>query len=363
MQKRREWRTRLVHLTLLFLLALPITLPLHALAQSKSSGSNGLNIEISPLPIELNAKPGTSVSTDLRVRNGGTTSEKLKASLKTFTAEGPDGHIVLHEPSPNDEYTQWVSFNKTVFDAPPGQWQSIKMTVNLPKNAAFGYYYAIQFELANPPKPEPGATSLQGAVVIFVLLNAEAPGAVKKADVKSFSADHQTYEFLPVNFKVAVHNSGNLHLTPHGNIFIRRGGKQIASLAVNGTQGKILPGANRIFTTSWNDGFPVHQVVTDANGQVVKDTHGNPKTKLSWNFSKVSKLRFGHYTADLLLIYNDGQRDIPVTGTLSFWVIPWRLLGGLAVILIFMLIGFWSSIRRMIHWVKQRTKGGGEKKI
>jgi hypothetical protein len=351
MQKRREWRTRTVHLALLFLLLISSALPARVLAQSKVTSPGGINIEISPLPIELNAKPGTSTSTDLRVRNAGPASEKLKASLKTFTAEGADGHLVLHDPGPNDEFTQWVSFNKTVFDAPPGQWQSVKMNINLPKSAAFGYYYAVQFELANPPKPQPGETSLQGAVVIFVLLNAEAPGATRKADVTSFTADHQTYEFLPANFNVAVHNSGNLHLTPHGNIFIRRGGKQVAALAVNPTQGKILPGSNRILTTSWSDGFPVYQAATDANGQLIKDAHGNPKKKLSWNFSKVSKLRFGHYTANLLLVYNDGQRDIPVTGTLSFWVIPWRLLG-----IIFGILALIAALAAYVIVLRRRLK-------
>src|SRR5438105_1526925 len=109
--------------------------------------SQGLNVEISPLPIELNAKPGSTVSTDLRVRNSGTVSETLKASLKIFSTEGPNGHVVLHDPTPADDFTKWVSFSKQVFEAPPGQWQTIKMSVNLPASAAFGYYYAVQFEL------------------------------------------------------------------------------------------------------------------------------------------------------------------------------------------------------------------------
>jgi hypothetical protein len=311
-----------------------IIFPISALAQSQSKvNAPGVNIEISPLPIELSAKPGTSVSTDLRVRNSGSSPEKLKATLKTFSAEGPDGHIVLHDPGPNDEFVAWVSFDHPVFDAPPGAWQTIKMTVSLPKTAAFGYYYAVQYELANPPKPQPGSTNLQGAVVMFVLVNAESPGAVEKATVTSFTADHQTYEFLPVNFNIQIHNSGNVHLTPHGNIFIRRGKHQVASLAVNSTQGKVLPGANRIFTGSWNDGFPAYITATDTSGQVIKDANGNSKRQLKWNFSQISHLRFGHYTADLVLVYNDGQRDIPISGSLSFWVIPWRLLGIIAGII------------------------------
>ncbi len=302
------------------------TLPAHAQSKPQPQTAAGINIEISPLPIQLSAKPGSTVSADLRVRNSGSLPETLKASIKTFTAEGADGHVVLHDPAVADQVTRWVSFDKSVFNAPPGLWQTIKMTVNVPKTAAFGYYYGVQFELANPPKPEPGKANLQGAVVIFVLLNAEAPGATKKIEVTSFSADHQTYEFLPANFSVKLHNAGNLHASAHGNIFIKRGGKQVASLGVNATEGLVLPGSNRVFGSSWSDGFPVYTQVTDASGRPLKDAKGKIKQKLSWNFSQVSKLRFGHYKAELVLIYNDGQRDIPITGSLSFWVVPWRLI-------------------------------------
>jgi hypothetical protein len=319
----------IIRYALLLLVALPGMLftPTSALAASP-----GLNVEISPLPISLNAKPGTTVSTDLRVRNSGSSPETLKVSLKTFSAEGPDGHVILHDPSPSDDFLKWVSFSKTVFNAPPGQWQTIKMKVAVPRTAAFGYYYAVQFELASPPTRQPGAASLQGAVAIFVLLNAEAPGASRKIEVTSFKAEHSSYEFLPVNFRVAVRNTGNVHTVPHGNIFIKRGGKQVASLSVNQSAGNVLPESNRIFESSWSDGFPVYVQSTDPAGEPLKDKNGKIKMKLNWDFSKVSKLRFGHYTAQLLLVYNDGQRDVPITGTLSFWVIPWRLI--VSVILI-----------------------------
>jgi hypothetical protein len=330
-----------------------LLLPSAALGQA-ANANQGLNVEISPLPIELEAKPGTTTTTDLRVRNSGTQPETLKASLKTFSAEGADGHIVLHDPTPADEFVKWVSFDKNVFIAPPGQWQTIKMSIALPASAAFGYYYAVQIELANPPKAQPGAARLQGAVAIFVLLNAEAPGASRKIEVTSFKADHSTYEFLPVNFSVAVRNIGNVHTAPHGNIFIKRGSKQVAAIPVNATEGMVLPKSNRIYSASWSDGFPVYVPVTDPTGAPIKDKDGKVKLHLKWDFSKVSKLRFGHYTANLLLVYNDGQRDIPITGTLSFWVIPWRLIGGLIIVVVFMTIGFWSTFRRAGRFIRQQ---------
>lgn len=352
---------RLLFGTLAFLIILSAPL-ISAPVSAQSTNSNGLNIEISPLPIELNAKPGSTVTTDLRVRNGGTQSEQLKVSLKTFSAEGSDGHVVLRDPTPADDFVKWVSFDRSVFTAPPGQWQTIKMSVALPKSAAFGYYYAAQFELANPPKPQPGTARLQGAVAIFVLLNAEAPGASKKIEVSSFKADHSSYEFLPVNFSIQVRNTGNVHTAPHGNIFIKRGGKQVASLTVNGTQGMVLPKSNRVFSSAWSDGFPVYTTLTDDQGQPIKDAKGQIKKQLKWDFGKASKLRFGHYSAQLLLVYNDGQRDIPITGSLSFWVVPWRLILFVILLIVGPAVLVYLVMRRRFRkrLEKERKKLGHE---
>src|SRR3954463_3140553 len=92
------------------------------------AASPPVNLEISPLPILLNTKPGTTTSSDLRVRNAAATNVRLKASIKTFTVEGADGHIVFHNPGPADEFVHWINFSKSTFDAPAGQWQTVKMT-------------------------------------------------------------------------------------------------------------------------------------------------------------------------------------------------------------------------------------------
>lgn len=323
------------------------SLPKALAANVQQSGSDQpLSIEISPLPIKLTAKPGKSVSADLRVRNSGDKPETLKVSLKTFTAEGPDGHVVLHDPTPSDTYLNWVHFDKTEFSAPAGLWQTIKMTINVPKDAAFGYYYAIQIGSATTPKPQAGSTRVQGAVAIFVLLNAAAPGAKGNITVTHFSANHSTYEFLPANFTVQVRNTGNVHTAPHGNIFIKRGGKQIDILEVNSGQGMVLPKSNRIFTASWDNGFPVYKTALGDDGQPLKDSKGNEKKTLSWDFSDISKLRFGHYTAELFLVYNDGQRDVPITGTLSFWVIPWRIIFAFLIVVLAPAVFVYVIMRR-----------------
>jgi hypothetical protein len=320
--------------------------------------SSAVNLQISPLPIILDVKPGNSVGVDLRVRNASAQTVKLKTSVRPFSTEGPSGRIVFRDPRPSDDFVNWISFSKSLFDAPGGQWQTVHMNVDVPKDAAFGYYWAVQFELANPPKAAPGTTSIRGAVAIFVLLNADAPGAKRSVQVTSFTTDKKSYEFLPVNFNVAVHNNGNVHLAPHGNIFIKRGSKDIASLEINHAGGYVLPGAGRVLSSEWRDGFPVYANSLGPDGQPQRDKDNRIKKHLSWDFSHANRLRFGHYTAQLLLVYNDGVRDVPVSGSVSFWVIPWRLLGGILIVVVLMGIGLWSSLRKSTRFFKHHAKRG-----
>ena len=345
------WRYGAVALTAVILAGLVFPIPAHA--QTASTPGLGFAAEISPLPILLETKPGTTVGTDLRVNNPSAHDEQLKVELKTFTQNGPNGTVVLHDPTPADDYLNWVSFSKTVFDAPAGLWQTIHMTINVPSTAAFGYYFAVEFTQANPPKTQSGTpgTALQGAVASFVLLNATAPGEIKQMQVTSFTADHHIYEFLPVNFSVRLHNSGNIYAAASGNIFIMRGKHQVAALTINANHGLVIPNSNRLFTVSWSDGFPVYKTVYGSNGLPLSGKNGQTVQKLSWNFSQISKLRFGHYTAQLALVYNDGQRDVPITGSLSFWVIPWRLLG-----IIVFIVGLIAALTTYVVILRRKLK-------
>lgn len=335
---------------------LTVIIPLPALAQPASDP--GISLQISPLPIELSAKPGTSVSTNLRVRNAGTRDEKLQVRLLKVTA-GDDGAVHLSQPGPSDEFVSWVHFSKTVFDAPPGQWQDIAMTVNLPKSAAFGYYFAVEYLRADAEAPQAGKAVARGAVATFILLNADAPGAKRQAQIVSFSSDKKSYEFLPAGFSIKVRSTGNVHVAPHGNIFITRGGKQVGSIAVNSAMGNVLPGSSRFFEAAWTDGFPVYQP-KQQNGQPVVDKNGQPQKELKWDFSRANRLRFGHYTAHLVMVYDNGSRDVPMDAYVSFWVVPWRLLLGALVVIIFMLLGFWSTFSKWYKIIKRRVKGSHE---
>ncbi|MBW3538598.1 hypothetical protein KY386_03865 [Candidatus Parcubacteria bacterium] len=333
------------------LLAAAVGLTALAAFPAHAAPTEGINLQISPLPIAVDAQPGKTITTELRIRNAGATPERLKVTLKKFRAEGDEGRVALTDRQPQDTHFDWVTFDRPTFTAPPNEWQTIKMTINVPRSAAFGYYYAVQFARANPAKAEPGKAAIEGAVAIFVLLDVKNPGAKRTAEVVEFSADKKVYEFLPATFRIKVKNAGNVHLAPRGNIFLTKGNNKLdPPIEVNATLGNVLPGSNRVYTAQWQDGFPVYAAV--AGDEQALDDQGRPKQRLKWDLTQLTKLRFGKYTAKLVLVYDDGRRDVPIEGTVSFWVVPWRVIGVGLLVATFVLIGLWSTGRGA--WAKAR---------
>jgi hypothetical protein len=303
------------------LLALALVVP------GRSHADTGFSVITSPLPINLVTKPGGSVSTQLRIKNTGLGTQKIKVGLMKFGASGNDGTPTIADRGPGDSYFDWVSFSPSVFDAPSNIWMSVTMTINTPKTAALGYYYAVTFSPASgiTNSTNQNHESIIGSTATMVLLEVQVPNERRSLHIDNFTADHKFYQFLPAEFKVNVHNDGNIHIVPKGNIFISRGNKTVANISINDAGGNVLPSTNRVFSLSWQDGFPVY-VDKLVDGKPVNNKNGEPKRNLQWNFPKASHLRFGHYTAKLLLVYNNGTSDVPLQATLSFWVVPWTLI-------------------------------------
>jgi hypothetical protein len=313
---------------------------------AKAAGPEGdLRITTSSLPINLKVVPGTSVTSQIKVKNDGIGTENIKVSLMKFKADEKTGTPMLAEREAGDDFFDWVSFSDDTFPLPVNEWKTVTATFNIPKTASFGYYYAIVFSRAeeNVSKGD-GQTVITGGTATLVLLEAMVPDAKREVMVESFIADKKIYEFLPATFTVKLRNTGNVHIAPRGNIFINSGDKKdVAILEINPSKGSILPNSPREFSESWKDGFPYYGNA-QIDDKVVLDENGNMIQELKWNFGEMSKLRWGKYTAKMLLYYDDGSRDVPVESEISFWVIPWRLIfSALGGLLLLFFAGRWST--------------------
>jgi hypothetical protein len=332
---------------LLLLLAIIYTTMMPVAALAQSANDQGISLQISPLPIELSAKPGKSITHQLSVRNAGKHDEQLQVRLLRVNADN-EGVVRLSKPLPSDTWANWVHFSQDIFTVPAGQWHNLNMTIDLPGSAAYGYYFAVEYLRANGEGPQPGKAVARGAVANFVLLNADAPGAIREAKIDTFIADHKSYEFLPASFQVKIHSSGNVHVQPHGNIFIMKGSKQVSSIAVNANGGNVLPDSSRIFTSTWDDGFPVYEYKMNGAEPTV-NKKGQPVRHLKWDLSHANRMRMGKYTAHLVMVYDNGQRDVPLEGFVSFWIIPWTLIFLILIVIIGPALLVYTYMRRRFN--------------
>jgi hypothetical protein len=328
-----------------------------------ATAAGPLDLTTSPLPINLETTPGKSVSTELRVKQSTGQPARLKVTLLKFAAYGEEGKPRLMDRQPEDTHFDWVKFDKPIFTAPNDVWQTVKMTINVPKTgAAFGYYYAVMFSRAGDENvPEGQNTSYVGGSATMVLLNVDVPGAKRSLKLESFGTRHRVVEFLPSTFKVKFQNDGNVHLVPKGNVFIMRGKKQVGYILLNEEKGNILPDSKRVYTTEWIDGFPKFLPRTD-NGRAVVQKNGDPVYNVDWNLNNgknpLSQIRFGKYTAKLFAVYDDGQRDVPIESEVTFWVIPWRALLVMLLIVLLITFGAWSVSRGALKGVRRMRRKG-----
>ena len=290
--------------------------------------SGDLRLTTSPLPINLKVTPGTSVSADIKIKNDGIAPENIKVSLMKFKADPITGAAVLGERQQGDEYFDWVKFSQDQITLPVNEWKTVTATFNVPASATFGYYFAVVFSRAEEAVPTSDRqTVITGGTATLVLLEAQVPNAKREVQVVDFSVDKKMFEFLPATFSVKLRNTGNVHVAPRGNIFISKDDNQkdAVILEVNADKGSILPNSPRDFQENWSDGFPYY-ANKQVDGKDVIGAKGNHETELKWNLADISKLRFGKYTAKMVLAYDDGKRDVPLEAEVSFWVIPWRLI-------------------------------------
>lgn len=325
--KQRHLLTTLTHFSLAALLVVVGFSPI-VMAENQNAGQA---LEISPPLVNLSAEPGETVKAQISIRDVSDSPLVVRGEVNDFVASGENGNPkVLIEEDQDNPYSMKSWFEPlSVMTLKSKQVQNLAITINVPTSAAPGGYYSVIRFTASPPDLDTSGVSLSASLGALIFMRVKGD-AVEKMSIAEFavSKDGQTgnfFESTPLTFIARLKNEGTVHEQPVGQATVKdMFGNTIGAVNFNLEARNVLPGSIRRFET-----------------QLDKSVIGD-------------KFLFGRYTADLKFTYGTDKQV--VTANLAFWVIPWKLILGIIIILVGSFFAIRYGLRRYNERILSRAR-------
>ena len=300
-------------------------------ASPAAAPGSGQALEIAPPVLNITADPGQTVTSQISLRDISSGKLVVKGQVNDFMAAGEDGtpKILLEENDQNPySLKAWVSPLQQL-TLEPRQIKNLPIVIKVPANASPGSYYGVVRFTATAPELQDTGVSLSASLGALVFLRVN--GAAKEGvEVVSFTMNNggkpaTLFESTPVKFVERLKNTGNVHEQPAGQITISdMFGNKIANVNINLPPRSILPQSIRKFEQP-------------LDSEVIGD-----------------KVLFGRYTAKLLVTYGSNKQT--VASSITFWIVPWRLIGTiiLGLIVAFFLLRY--GLKRYNDSIIERSR-------
>ena len=307
-----------------------------ALAQT-TDNTSGQALEIAPPVLFLKADPGQTITSQISLRNISKGTLVVSSQINDFVANGENGvpKLILEETQTNpNSMKTWVN-PLAELTMSSRQLKNLPVTINVPSDASPGGYYGVIRFTATPPDLKGTGVSLSASLgaLIFLRINGQAK---ENMSIVEFSANEggktgTFFESAPINFVERIKNDGNIFEQPTGQISITdMFGKKVAAVNINLAQNYILPNSTRKFEETLD-----------------RSTIGD-------------KMLFGHYTADMTLTY--GANKQVITKSMSFWVIPYRLIAVVAALVVGGVLALWFGIKRYNQFIISKAQKSRHRK-
>jgi len=276
----------------------------------QANEEGGVNLLFSPPIIELDLRKGQSYQQIVKLENRSNQVQTYYPIIQDFVAQGEEGaqEFLPAEESGSGAYSlkDWISISDEPLILGAGEKTAFVMTIDVPADAEPGGRYAALLFTTEPPDVS-GITGVGVATKTGPIILGTVPGlVVEDATVKEFSVSRDYYEYPPVDFITRIENTGNVHIKPVGQIVITdMFGRTVDQIDVNEKLGNVLPNSVRRFDNRWSR----------------------------------SAFTVGKFTATLSLNFGRVEPHV-LTSTLSFWVVPWKviLVGLLGLVILVLLL-------------------------
>lgn len=268
-----------------------------------------ISIVVSPPRFDIEAKPGEIIQKTIKITNNDSDRELIiKAFPVDFIVQDNLGTPIKVSQSASGRYlaSPWFTLEKSEFTISPKQTEQIVVLITVPKDALPGGHYAGVFFEPVQSKGSKMTVSYTSAQV-GSLFGITVPGDIKyDALIKHFTTKAKLSEFGPIEFSAEIENQSDTHIRPTAKITVHDMiGRKLVDLPLS--ELNIFPFTSRKIDGTW---------------------------ETVWGL--------GRYTATLSVAYGPG---LVTTRTLYFWIMPYRLIAAILVILL-VILALYIVIRR-----------------
>jgi len=256
-------------------------------------------VALSPLVFEFSANPGETISSVIQVTNTDNFPAGISIEVEDFVPAGEEGRVVLEDQAGNSTYSlaKWVTTSPRAFQLEANESRPVEFSINIPIGAEPGGHYSSILATISA-SPQSGGVAVAQKIGSLLLLNV-AGDVTEKVSIAEFSVPNFS-EYGPVNIVTRFENTGTVHLKPRGFIHIKNiFGKEIETLDL--PQKNVLPRSIRRVEVPWGE-----------------------------------RIMFGKYEATITAVY--GSTNEPLSAVTTFWVIPWKIAGAIAIGILILLI-------------------------
>jgi len=200
---------------------------------------------ITPIRVELKAKPGSQITDVFYVRNNSAKPMRIKVYAENWFLKEDGTPNFIGDKETTFSCREWIKVNPFDFRLQPEEMKTVRFTVSVPEGTPDGgYHAAVSFE--NVPEAPAGGKLGQVAFIgkiaaaVYVVVGKVQPEGALEDLTFNRNGDSQQIE-------LKLSNSGKTHFRLSGNVIIKNyQGKKVAELEV--PDEPVLPGSERYVT-------------------------------------------------------------------------------------------------------------------
>lgn len=262
---------------------------------------------VGPAKTELFLKRGDKVVKSLSVVNRTDREQTFTVEIEDFTGSRDLKQSVVLLGNDRSPYSlkDYIKPEQSTFKLKSKQRGVIDVTISVPADAEPGGHYGSVLVSSAPSSQEDEEIDNKTRTIsrIGALYFVSVAGKVKEdAKLTDFRMENSKpfYEKGPFNFELLFENNSSVHLTPNGKVEVKNMiGRKVKEIEV--APFFSLPDSLRASVVTWDSSFA-----------------------------------FGRYTATATINrgYRESQDQVDVQ-TIAFWVLPWKIVVGFVVAIIF----------------------------